>query len=208
MSRQILPDGYQHMLQSLYKPVAWGYATRNAGDGEELLVAERVKRDDPHRGQLVLPGGGREKGDQSFTDTALREVFEETGVRARVRDRKKFWDLTEYPVLARRDGIDAIIDANGMIYVVYTDSGKAYKGVMVDMEPLGEPVERNEEDAARPQFMARNLARERVGDFTPACRLLLEIADAAETSQEFPKRDDVEIHNTNGLYQALRGMQH
>jgi 8-oxo-dGTP pyrophosphatase MutT (NUDIX family) len=39
------------------------------------------KRQEYHKGQVCFPGGGCEEQDKSLLDTALRETFEEIGVR-------------------------------------------------------------------------------------------------------------------------------
>lgn len=45
-----------------------------------LLFLERTPHLRHHAGQIGFPGGGREPGDSSVVDTALREAAEETGV--------------------------------------------------------------------------------------------------------------------------------
>ncbi|MBI4021330.1 MAG: hypothetical protein HY369_03740 [Candidatus Aenigmarchaeota archaeon] len=55
---------FSGLPQDGYRMVAWGYVTRETGDGKDLLVAIRAKPDDPMRArQLVLPGGGVRKDD-------------------------------------------------------------------------------------------------------------------------------------------------
>jgi 8-oxo-dGTP pyrophosphatase MutT (NUDIX family) len=52
-----------------------------AGDDLELLLMERALRaDDPWSGQVALPGGRFDRGDDSLLTTALRELREEAGV--------------------------------------------------------------------------------------------------------------------------------
>jgi 8-oxo-dGTP pyrophosphatase MutT (NUDIX family) len=49
--------------------------------GLELLVIRRAENEcDPWSGHMALPGGGREPGDESFYDTALRETLEEIAI--------------------------------------------------------------------------------------------------------------------------------
>ncbi len=43
-------------------------------------VIERADDGGPHSGQIALPGGGREHGDRTIADTALREAREEIGI--------------------------------------------------------------------------------------------------------------------------------
>jgi 8-oxo-dGTP pyrophosphatase MutT (NUDIX family) len=45
-----------------------------------LVLTVRNEELDHHPGQVSLPGGGWEKGDASFQETALREACEEIGV--------------------------------------------------------------------------------------------------------------------------------
>jgi len=53
---------------------------RDAADPEVLLI-RRAKNDrDPWSGQIALPGGRREAGDETLLVTACRETLEETGV--------------------------------------------------------------------------------------------------------------------------------
>lgn len=50
-------------------------------DGPELALIERVHRDgDPWSGQMALPGGKREAGDDDLAATAARETREEVGI--------------------------------------------------------------------------------------------------------------------------------
>ncbi len=49
--------------------------------GLEILLIKRSERDDdPWSGQMALPGGRREPGDEDLLATAVRETLEETGV--------------------------------------------------------------------------------------------------------------------------------
>ncbi len=51
-------------------------------DGEaHFLLTLRTHSVDTHKGQISFPGGAREAGDQSISETALRETFEEVGIR-------------------------------------------------------------------------------------------------------------------------------
>ncbi len=50
-------------------------------DGLEALFIKRATREgDPWSGQIALPGGRRNDGEESLLHTAIRETFEETGL--------------------------------------------------------------------------------------------------------------------------------
>jgi len=46
-----------------------------------VLLTKRTQKVEHHKGQISFPGGGRHKQDRDLMDTALRETFEEIGVR-------------------------------------------------------------------------------------------------------------------------------
>ena len=48
--------------------------------GYEVLFTERTHKVEHHKGQISFPGGGVEKRDKDFIETALRESFEEVGL--------------------------------------------------------------------------------------------------------------------------------
>ena len=48
--------------------------------GPEILFLERAATMRTHAGQIALPGGAADPGDETLVDTALREAAEETGV--------------------------------------------------------------------------------------------------------------------------------
>jgi 8-oxo-dGTP pyrophosphatase MutT (NUDIX family) len=51
-------------------------------DGEHyILFTKRTQRVEHHKGQICFPGGARHEEDRSPLDTALRETFEEVGVK-------------------------------------------------------------------------------------------------------------------------------
>ncbi|MFN8534196.1 MAG: CoA pyrophosphatase [Dehalococcoidia bacterium] len=50
-------------------------------DGFDIVFTRRTEQVATHKGQVALPGGRTEPGDPTLWDTALRETFEEIGVR-------------------------------------------------------------------------------------------------------------------------------
>lgn len=51
-------------------------------EGEyHILFTRRTQKMKHHKGQLSFPGGARHEGDRFLEDTALRETFEEMGIR-------------------------------------------------------------------------------------------------------------------------------
>ena len=44
------------------------------------LMVRTENENDRHSGQISLPGGSRDKADQNFSDTAIRETYEEIGI--------------------------------------------------------------------------------------------------------------------------------
>lgn len=51
-------------------------------DGLNVIMIERAKYDGVHSGQIAFPGGKKENEDVDLQHTALRETFEEIGVRS------------------------------------------------------------------------------------------------------------------------------
>jgi 8-oxo-dGTP pyrophosphatase MutT (NUDIX family) len=51
-------------------------------DGEyQVLFTKRTQQVEEHKGQISFPGGGVEEEDQTLEETALREAFEEVGLK-------------------------------------------------------------------------------------------------------------------------------
>jgi 8-oxo-dGTP pyrophosphatase MutT (NUDIX family) len=46
-----------------------------------ILLTKRTQKVEHHKGQICFPGGARHESDRGLMDTALRETFEEIGVR-------------------------------------------------------------------------------------------------------------------------------
>ncbi|MBW1920037.1 MAG: CoA pyrophosphatase [Deltaproteobacteria bacterium] len=47
----------------------------------KVLFTKRTSMVETHKGQISFPGGAVDKNDGSFVETALREAYEETGIR-------------------------------------------------------------------------------------------------------------------------------
>ena len=74
-----VPDAGANLPERAEAAVAIVHA---AGPEESVLLMRRTSRDgDPWSGHWSFPGGRREEGDRDLLDTALRELYEECGVR-------------------------------------------------------------------------------------------------------------------------------
>jgi 8-oxo-dGTP pyrophosphatase MutT (NUDIX family) len=62
-----------------------------------LLLTKRAETLDEHRGQVAFPGGGQEKEDRNLCETALREMYEEIGVKP--EDVHVFGHLGDLPII-------------------------------------------------------------------------------------------------------------
>lgn len=70
---QIPEDARQSAVMALLYPVQHEL---------NLLLIKRVEDGKPHSGQISFPGGRRDPEDESLQITALRETYEEVGIRA------------------------------------------------------------------------------------------------------------------------------
>lgn len=157
------------------KDVAWGYVTRDIGKGKEILVARRHKLDDPHRqDELVLPGGMLE-GNESYSDAAIREVLQETGIRTVYAPKNRILPAQRSYV---KPNLYGRVHVHGVISLTYRDSGKVYAGRLTRLfpvDPRQEPTNQENSDARDPQYMPLLEAFGREKEFTPACQILLDI---------------------------------
>ena len=146
------------------------------GNGQELLIATRAKKNDPLRqGELVLPGGGL-RVYETFAQAAVREVYEETGVRTIF---SPTLDFTPRKRSIRVPELTGGVDEHGAIYLAYTDSKREYCGRLVRLSPIGrqEPREQERSDAKNPRYVSFREAFCSKREFTPACQALLEIIE-------------------------------
>ena len=156
------------------KRIAWGYVTRNLGNGDELLIGERNKVGDPLRQkQLTIPGGSLEVG-EAYQQAASRETLEETGVETELPE-----IIKGHPFSMDNDIITAKADEAGLIHIVYKDSWKKYVGRIVKSIPTDiyqEPTQQDDSDMVKPRYIPIDLIdQEVVKRFTPACQFLLEM---------------------------------
>ena len=162
------------------KAVAWGYVTRDNGNGKEVLVTERYKEDDPLRsGQLAIPGG-KLGPSEWYHQAAIREVLEETGIETELEDSGKFNSVN--PGHFNNANVSGVV-AGKRLRLVYRDSKKSYFGEIYDLKPrnpLKDPESREGSDAKNPRYMALSEMLKRRGEFTPACQVLVDIIKEAE----------------------------
>ena len=67
--------------QSLYRHAAVLIPRFKAHDEYRVLFTKRTNRVEEHKGQISFPGGAVDDGDASLQETALREAYEEIGLR-------------------------------------------------------------------------------------------------------------------------------
>ena len=53
----------------------------NKNNEAHVFLTKRTHTVKTHKGQVAFPGGAAEKSDKSLLDTALRETYEETGIK-------------------------------------------------------------------------------------------------------------------------------
>ena len=53
----------------------------NKNNEAYVILTKRTQKVRSHKGQVSFPGGAMEKSDKDFLDTALRETYEETGIK-------------------------------------------------------------------------------------------------------------------------------
>jgi 8-oxo-dGTP pyrophosphatase MutT (NUDIX family) len=72
---------YLNSARSLVEPEAAVAIIRCPVPRESILLLRRIQSErDPWSGHYALPGGRRERQDETIYDTCVREVFEETGI--------------------------------------------------------------------------------------------------------------------------------
>ncbi len=63
-----------------------------------LLLTLRTNHVASHKGQISFPGGAVEEGDESLAETALRETFEEVGIRS--KDVRIIGEMDDVPAVS------------------------------------------------------------------------------------------------------------
>ncbi|MEM7815548.1 MAG: NUDIX domain-containing protein [Candidatus Aenigmatarchaeota archaeon] len=115
------------------------------------------------------------KTSEDYLNAAIREVFEETGISAK--------PAIKQPKLRNFEFKNSKISGhteNGEIFLEYIDSGKAYQGRIVFLEPidpLQEPEEQTESDARNPRYISVMQIPKMKDRFMPACQLLLDLIE-------------------------------
>ena len=155
---------------------AWGWTTRNIGNGTELLIGKRNKPSDPLRqGQLVIPGGGLKLG-ETYQQAAMREVFEETGIQT-----KSPKLISGHELNMKDERVIARADKTGLIHIKYLDSGKLLTGRLVALIPKNQykvPLEQPNSDLKKPRYaLLRSLSQKLREKFTPLCQFLFKIME-------------------------------
>jgi 8-oxo-dGTP pyrophosphatase MutT (NUDIX family) len=74
-----------------------------------ILFTKRTQKVEYHKGQLSFPGGARERGDKNLMVTALRESFEEIGLRP--EDAEVWGGLDEVRTITSRFAIAPFVAA-------------------------------------------------------------------------------------------------
>lgn len=83
-------------------------APAGGGDAEILLMRRADREGDPWSGHMAFPGGRRDAGDTSLTETAIRETREEVGLDLAL-DGALLARLPDVPAIARGKRLDLVI---------------------------------------------------------------------------------------------------
>ncbi|MGH8461417.1 MAG: CoA pyrophosphatase [Stenotrophobium sp.] len=98
-----LPPALQKLLLlplvGSLRPAAVLVAVMRRADGPTILLTRRADHLRSHKGQVSLPGGGRDAGDVSIAANALREAHEEIGLSPEQVDVVGYLD--DYPTITR-----------------------------------------------------------------------------------------------------------
>lgn len=84
-------------------------------DGLKVLMTLRSSHVSTHKGQISFPGGGREESDADSSETALRETWEETGVRPE-----------QVVLLGQYDDYESITGHHVSVYIGYLKGDVRY----------------------------------------------------------------------------------
>ena len=68
----------------------------------DMMFNRRSHQVTKHKGEIAFPGGGHEEGDSDLLETALRETYEEMGIRSKditvLGELDDFKTITDYKV--------------------------------------------------------------------------------------------------------------
>jgi 8-oxo-dGTP pyrophosphatase MutT (NUDIX family) len=112
-----------------------------------LPLTVRTPRLEHHSGQVSLPGGGREEGDASLQETALREAQEEIGVNA--KDLEIAGHLTPLYISTSRNTIYPFVACTPQRPDFRLDAREVAELLEVPLSLLLDPATRREEDWPR-----------------------------------------------------------
>jgi|SRR3989344_920334 len=168
------------------KLVAWGYVTRDIGNGKEILTATRIKEGDPLRtGQFVIPGGGLRES-EGYISAAMRETREETGITTYHTGRV----APDGDKTFAKPNLSGTCTERGIVQLKYEDSQREYKGRIIRLEPVrpaDEPQSQNGSDARDPHYMLLGEAFANRERFTPACQVLLDLIREHEENEHLKR---------------------
>jgi 8-oxo-dGTP pyrophosphatase MutT (NUDIX family) len=109
-----------------------------------LVLTVRTSSLNHHSGQISLPGGGREEGDASFQETALREAREEIGI---VPDELELLGpLTPLYIAPSNNVIHPFVAYASRRPTFHPDPGEVAELLEVSLHLMMDPATRREEE--------------------------------------------------------------
>ena len=197
----IFGSGEFSFLRGKYTQKAWAYVRR----GDNILIGTRATYG--ARSQLTVPGGDKHSR-ESYLKTAMRETWEETGLKTRAA-------LVDFPktnahvVVKPRDNLVAIlVPVYGIpeIWICYRDGFRRNLHVTKSLVPANSDKPRGDldEDLFDPKFEdLRKVLRERE-KFRPNTQILLEVLDSETNGVSIARRGDVLVENSPEVYRYLQ----